>query len=328
MFVFGYSPLCVCRKFVLMKKDLLKEKVVDSGLELHKKVVSKGGRQKTGQSSTQAAEVNKNINSSVKPEVDKLIKKASVVNSADVKSDKQQSVATVAENTSRPVHVKIEPKTALNKVVDETADVLEVDKFSYENKRSIDVQTLKEMGIKVLIEYAKTLGLDNVSAFHKQEIIYRILSSQVEKNFEIFAEGVLDKLQEGFGFLRSAKFNYIPGPDDIYISPMFIKKFGLRSGDWVRGILRPPREGEKFFALQRIESVNLKPPFESLRRTAFENLTAIFPKEKFILDGEYSTPATRILDLLSPIGKGQRGLIVAPPKTGKTVFLKSLRMQL
>lgn len=199
------------------------------------------------------------------------------------------------------------------------------DQFVEEKPRaSIEVQTLKNMGIKELIEYAKTLGVENVAGFHKQEIIFKILEVQSEQKLEIFAEGVLERLQEGYGFLRSSKFNYTPGPDDIYISPVFIKKFGLRTGDWVRGSLRSPRDGEKYFGLQRIESVNLKNPYDSFKRTLFENLTAIHPTQKFILDGEKSTTSTRILDLLCPIGKGQRGLIVAPPKTGKTVFLKDL----
>ncbi len=195
---------------------------------------------------------------------------------------------------------------------------------SDERKQAVDVQFLKGMGIKELAEYARSIGVENISSYTKQEIVFRILESQAEKNLEIFAEGVLERLQEGFGFLRSAKFNYMPGPDDIYISPIFIKKFGLRTGDWIRGVLRSPREGEKFFALQRIESVNLKSPFESLHRTVFENLTAIFPTRKFVLDSKNSSVSPRILDLLSPIGMGQRGLIVAPPKTGKTVFLKDL----
>ncbi len=190
--------------------------------------------------------------------------------------------------------------------------------------QSIDVQHLKSLGIKELVEYAASLGLENIYSFHKQEIIFKILENQSNKSFDIFAEGVLERLQEGFGFLRSPKFNYVPGPDDIYVSPVFIKKFGLRTGDWIKGSLRSPREGEKYFALQRIESVNLKPPYESLNRTVFENLTPLFPNKKFLLEGKYSTASTRILDLIAPIGKGQRSLIVAPPKTGKTVFLKEL----
>jgi len=199
-----------------------------------------------------------------------------------------------------------------------------LDDASKTNLKSIDVQDLKSKGIKELVEYASSLGINNAALFHKQEIIFKILEIQSDQNLEIYAEGVLERLQEGFGFLRSSKFNYVPGPDDIYVSPLFIKKFGLRTGDWVKGVLRSPREGEKYFALQRIESVNLKNPYDSLHRTVFENLTPIFPTSKFILEGKYSTPSTRLVDLLCPIGKGQRCLIVAPPKTGKTVFLKDL----
>lgn len=244
------------------------------------------------------------------------------------RADKDRFMADGLENKNESLIASDVVNQSLvntSKNIDENVEVVDLKTVSIDSaKRAIDMQFLREMSIKDLVEYAKSLGMENISTYHKQEIIYRILESQVEKNFEIFAEGVLERLQDGYGFLRSAKFNYMPGPDDIYVSPMFIKKFGLRSGDWIRGILRPPREGEKYFALQRIESVNLKPPYDSLRRIVFENLTPIFPTRKFILDGEFSSPSTRILDLLSPIGRGQRGLIVAPPKTGKTLFLKDL----
>ncbi len=195
---------------------------------------------------------------------------------------------------------------------------------STEKKTSINVKDLKNMGITELIEYTHSIGLENVSSLHKHEIIYKILESQSYKNLEIFAEGILERLQEGFGFLRSSKYNYTPGADDVYVSPVFIKKFALRTGDLIRGTLRAPREGEKFFALQRVESVNLKNPFESLNRTVFENLTPIFPNKKFVMEGSTSNTSARIMDLICPIGKGQRALIVAPPRTGKTVFLKDL----
>lgn len=189
---------------------------------------------------------------------------------------------------------------------------------------SVNVRALKEMGIKELVECASKLGVEDISSCSKQEIIFKILESQSCKNYDIIGEGILEKLPEGFGFLRSSKSNYAPGPDDIYTSPAFIKKLGLKSGDLIKGPLRSPKEGEKYFALQRVESVNKKNPKDALHRIVFENLTPVFPDQKFKLEGKYSTPSTRILDLFCPLGKGQRGMIVAQPKTGKTVFLKEL----
>lgn len=249
-----------------------------------------------------------------KPDLNKLDKVTDNTFVLQSKSSAKVSSHSEVEETINSSPIKTANKTHQNSVVEKIE----------KQAQSINVQELKSKGIKELVEYATSLGIENISAYHKQEIIFKILESQSDKNLEIYAEGVLERLQEGFGFLRSSKFNYVPGPDDIYVSPLFIKKFCLRTGDWIKGVLRSPREGEKFFALQRIESVNLKNPFESMHRTMFENLTPIFPTDKFILEGNYSTPSTRIIDLLCPIGKGQRCLIVAPPKTGKTVFLKDL----
>ncbi|MCK4650644.1 transcription termination factor Rho [Candidatus Babeliales bacterium] len=188
----------------------------------------------------------------------------------------------------------------------------------------MSVQELKEMPIRDLIKYAQKLDIPNVASLKKQEIIFRILESQSEKRIEIYGEGILERLPDGFGFLRSSKFNYVPGPDDIYVSPMHIKRFGLRTGDVVKGTLRKPKEAEKYFALQRIDSVNFESPSMAFKKTVFENLTPIFPNEKFNLEGDPSVVSTRIMDILTPIGKGQRGMIVAPPRTGKTNLLKEI----
>jgi transcription termination factor Rho len=191
-------------------------------------------------------------------------------------------------------------------------------------KTSINVQSLKEMNITDLMSYAKKFGIPDVGSLKKQEIIFKILESQSEQTVEIYGEGILERLPDGFGFLRSPKFNYVPGPDDIYVSPAHIKRFGLRTGDVVKGMLRKPKEGEKYFALQRIDEVNYSPPTHASHKTVFENLTPLFPEDKFNLVGVPHIISTRIMDILTPVGKGQRGIIVAPPRTGKTVLLKEL----
>ena len=144
-------------------------------------------------------------------------------------------------------------------------------------KATINVQELKEMNITNLINYAQGLGIPDISSLKKQEIIFKILESQSDQRVEIYGEGILEKLPDGFGFLRSPKFNYVPGPDDIYVSPVHMKKYGLRTGDVVRGTIRKPKEGEKYFALQRVESINYQPPTHSSNKTMFENLTPLFP---------------------------------------------------
>lgn len=191
-------------------------------------------------------------------------------------------------------------------------------------KTSMNVQELKEMSITNLVNYARSLNIPDVGSLRKQEIIFKILESQSDQRVEIYGEGVLERLSDGFGFLRSPKFSYSPGPDDIYVSPIHIKKHGLRTGDVVKGIIRRPRESEKYFALQRVDSVNYESPNVMINKTAFENLTPLFPKEKFNLEFNPSYLSTRIMDILTPIGKGQRGLIVAPPRTGKTMLLKEI----
>jgi transcription termination factor Rho len=192
-------------------------------------------------------------------------------------------------------------------------------------KKAINVQELKDMPITALIKYAQSLGIPEVVSLKKQTIIFKILESQSDKKIDIYGDGILERLPDGFGFLRSPKFNYVPGPDDIYVSPIHIKRFGLRTGDVVKGTLRKPKEGEKYFALQRIDSVNFQSPSSGYHKTVFENLTPIFPNKKFNLEG--SNPAiisTRLMDIFTPIGMGQRGMIVAPPKTGKTQLLKEI----
>lgn len=190
-------------------------------------------------------------------------------------------------------------------------------------RKSIYVSQLKDMGITELIEYAANIGLKDCSSLKKQEIIFRIIEKEI-RHADIIGEGILERLPDGFGFLRSPKFNYVPGSDDIYVSPAHIKRFGLRTGDVIQGVLRKPKESEKYLGMQRVEMVNYQPVSNAKRTTVFENLTPLFPDERFKFEGDPKVISTRIMDMLAPIGKGQRSLIVAPPRTGKTVLLKEI----
>ncbi|RKY27133.1 MAG: transcription termination factor Rho, partial [Candidatus Omnitrophota bacterium] len=188
----------------------------------------------------------------------------------------------------------------------------------------MDIGTLKEMKISELNKIAKELAINGVSGLKKQDLIFKILQAQAEKEGLMFGSGVLEVLSEGFGFLRSPNYNYLPSPDDIYVSPSQIRKFSLKTGDTVSGQIRPPKENEKYFALLKVEAVNFEDPEEAKERVLFDNLTPIYPKERFILETKPEEVSTRILDLLVPIGKGQRSLIVAPPYSGKTVLLQKI----
>jgi transcription termination factor Rho len=189
---------------------------------------------------------------------------------------------------------------------------------------SVDIGTLKGLKISELNKISKELKVNGISGLKKQDLIFKILQAQAEKKGFMFGDGVLEVLPEGFGFLRSSNYNYLPSPDDIYVSPSQIRKFSLRTGDTVSGQIRPPKDNEKYFALLKVEAVNFEHPEESRNRILFDNLTPIYPKERFILETVPDEPSTRILDLLCPIGKGQRGLIVAPPYSGKTVLLQKI----
>ncbi len=188
----------------------------------------------------------------------------------------------------------------------------------------MDISELKSKKIVELNAIAKDLGIAGYSDLRKQELIFKILEAQTAKDGLTFSKGVLEVLPDGYGFLRSSDYNYLPSPDDIYVSPSQIKKFSLRTGDFVSGQVRPPKEGERFFALLRVEAVNGLQPEEIRERTLFDNLVPVYPTKRINLEsapGEYSM---RIMDLLSPIGKGQRGLIVSPPKSGKTILLQKI----
>ena len=188
----------------------------------------------------------------------------------------------------------------------------------------MNVNELQKLRINELADLASELKIESFSGLNKQELIVKILEAQSEKDGGVSASGVLEVLNEGYGFLRSPNFNYLPGPDDIYVSPSQIKRFGLRTGHEVGGQIRPPKLKERFYALLKVEEVNGKDPSEIRRAILFSNLTPLYPDQKFNLEDNPKDLSTRVIDLISPIGKGQRGLIVAQPKTGKTVLVQKL----
>ena len=189
---------------------------------------------------------------------------------------------------------------------------------------TMDIAQLKEMNIAALTQVAKDLNIQGASGMRKQELIFKILQAQTEKSGFIFSEGVLETLPDGFGFLRAPDYNYLPGPDDIYVSPSQIRKFDLRTGDTVSGQVRPPKDGERYFALIKVEAVNFEHPDEARNKIFFDNLTPLYPNERLKLETTRENISARVLDLLTPIGKGQRGLIVAPPRAGKTMLLQTV----
>jgi transcription termination factor Rho len=188
----------------------------------------------------------------------------------------------------------------------------------------MDIAELKGKKIAELTQLAQDLGVSGFTGLRKAELIFKILEEQTKKEGLIFAEGVLEVLPDGYGFLRSPDFNYLPGPDDIYVSPSQIKRFGLRTGDTVSGQIRPPKENERFFALLKVEAVNYENPEEAKSKILFDNLTPLYPNQRFNLETTAGELSMRIMNLLTPLGKGQRGLIVAQPKTGKTILLQKI----
>ena len=188
----------------------------------------------------------------------------------------------------------------------------------------MNLQELKNKKINELTAVAKGLNIEGASSLRKQDLIFAILNAQTEKNGMIFGEGVLETLPDGFGFLRAPDYNYLPGPDDIYVSPSQIRRFNLHTGDTVSGQIRPPKEGERYFALLKVESVNHEPPEVARDKILFDNLTPLYPEEKIKLETTHDNMSMRVMELIDPIGKGQRGLIVAPPRTGKTMLIQNI----
>ncbi|MCU0581431.1 MAG: transcription termination factor Rho [Syntrophales bacterium] len=188
----------------------------------------------------------------------------------------------------------------------------------------MDIEEIKRQPISELTRLAKDLNVAGASGMRRQDLIFAILSTQAEKNGVISGAGVLEILPDGFGFLRAVDYNYLPSPDDIYISPSQIRRFSLRTGDTISGEVRPPKEGEKYFALLKVDSVNFEGPEAARDKILFDNLTPLYPLEKLELESDPENLSTRVMDMFTPIGKGQRGLIVSPPRAGKTVLLQDI----
>ncbi len=186
------------------------------------------------------------------------------------------------------------------------------------------LRDLKQMKINDLLKLATDLGVEGARGMRKHELIFAILQAQTEKSGLIYGEGVLQTLSDGFGFLRAPDYNYFPGSDDIYVSPSQIRRFNLKTGDTVSGQIRPPKEGERYFALLKVEAINYEDPEVARTKTLFDNLTPLYPESRLVLENDPENYSTRIIDLLTPLGKGQRALIVAPPRTGKTVLMQDI----
>ena len=190
--------------------------------------------------------------------------------------------------------------------------------------QTLDLSTLKDLSTVALTKIARELEIPGATGMRKQELIFEILRARAEKAGLIFSEGVLEVLPDGFGFLRAPDYNYLAGPDDIYVSPSQIRKFDLHTGDTISGQIRSPKEGERYFALIKVEAINFEPPARGKERVFFENLTPLYPEQQIRLEADPENLSTRVMDLMTPLGKGQRGLIVAPPRTGKTMLLQSI----
>jgi len=188
----------------------------------------------------------------------------------------------------------------------------------------MNLKDLKSKKISELTSMAKERELEGISGMRKQELIFSLLQSEIEKNGLIYGEGVIEPLPDGFGFLRAPDYNYLPGPDDIYVSPSQIRRFNLRIGDTVSGQIRPPKDSERYFALLKVEAINYENPEHSREKILFDNLTPLYPESRITLENNPGEYTTRVMDLLTPIGKGQRGLIVSPPRAGKTVILQNI----
>lgn len=215
-------------------------------------------------------------------------------------------------------------KTTTKEIAVENNEHTQVNNAVAEKEIRFDIDELKKLTIPKLHKIAKELNIEGYYNLRKQDLLFEIIKARAEKEGYMFGQGVLEILPDGFGFLRSPDYNYLPGPDDIYVSPSQIRRFNLRTGDTVSGIIRPPKDNERYFALLKVEAVNDENPEMAKHITIFDNLTPLYPMERIRLETDPKKMTTRVMDLLTPIGKGQRGLIVAPPRTGKTIILQDI----
>jgi transcription termination factor Rho len=246
-----------------------------------------------------------------------------------VENDRQAAAAATAP-TNEPADARVNtPATATATVPDQVGAVREGPPGAGAAPATpapplLDLTTLKEMSVTALTKIAREHEIPGATGMRKQELIFEILRARAAKSGLIFSEGVLEVLPDGFGFLRAPDYNYLAGPDDIYVSPSQIRKFDLHTGDTVSGQIRPPKEGERYFALIKVEAVNFEPPARGQQRIFFENLTPLYPQQRIRLEFDPENLSTRVMDLMTPLGKGQRSLIVAAPRTGKTMLLQAL----
>jgi transcription termination factor Rho len=252
------------------------------------------------------------------------------VKAPEVKAPEAKPVEVKAAEPPPPVEAKpVEAKPVETRPLDPAAEAkakrhAAAQAQGKNGASTLDLVELKDMSIVKLNQIAKDLGVQGAAGLRKQELIFKILQTQAEKSGLIFSEGVLECLPDGFGFLRAPEYNYLPGPDDVYVSPSQIRRFDLRTGDTISGQIRPPKEGERYFALIKVDAINFEPPEESRNKIFFDNLTPLYPQERLKLETAKDNFSGRVMDLLTPIGKGQRGLIVAPPRTGKTMLLQNI----
>src|SRR5437763_2478592 len=250
------------------------------------------------------------------------------------KAEKAAVVEPTTEETPAIAAAEPEPEKPAEPIVDVANDAPEESIAAApqpQNRRrdqphaaeTLDIRVLKEMKLPDLTKIAKEHGIENATGMRKQDLIFSVLQAQTEKSGLIFSEGVLECLPDGFGFLRAPEYNYLPGPDDIYVSPSQIRRFDLHTGDTVSGQVRPPKEGERYFALIKVEAVNFEHPDVAREKILFDNLTPLYPDKRIKLEVP-SNMTSRVLDLIAPVGKGQRGLIVAAPRTGKTMILQAI----
>ena len=245
---------------------------------------------------------------------------------AEASADQSATAVATAEAPEAPTETPQEQphETSQDQPPERSAPVSGATAVAEAGRSRLDLAELKEMGITKLAAVAKSLEVPGSAAMKKQELVFQILRAQAEKEGLIFSEGVLEILPDGFGFLRAPEYCYLPGPDDIYVSPSQIRKFDLRTGDTVSGQIRPPKEDERYFALIKVDAVNFEPPDRSKEKIFFDNLTPLYPQGRIKLETASDVLSTRVLDLMTPLGKGQRALIVAAPRTGKTMLLQAI----